>query len=85
MFALSNKKSTFALVSGFFDRCIVTVLLKHYLEGRFLTEKAPYTTIIIIFNAELHLFTEKNWLFGKFMWTKIATTQCFCMKWRILG
>ena len=64
MLALSNKKSTFVLVSGFFDRCIVTVLFKHYLKGRFLTEKAPYTTIIIIFNTELHLFIEKNWLWG---------------------
>ena len=53
MLALSNKESTFVLVSGFFGCCILTILFKHYSKGCFLTEKAPYTTIITIFNAEL--------------------------------
>ena len=28
---------------------------------------------------------KKIGLFGKFMWTKVATDQCFCMKSRIVG
>ena len=41
MLALSNKKSTFVLISGFFGFCIFTILLKNYLKCRFLTKKAP--------------------------------------------
>ena len=41
MLALSNKKSTFVLTSGFFGYCIFTILFKYYLKGRFLTKKAP--------------------------------------------
>ena len=41
MLALSNKKSNFVLVPGFFDNCISTILFKYYLKGRFLTKKAP--------------------------------------------
>ena len=40
MLALSNKKSTFVLVSGFFGCCIITVLFKYYLKSRFLTKTA---------------------------------------------
>ena len=39
MLALSNKKSTFLLVSGFFGCCIFTILFKYYLKGHFLTKK----------------------------------------------
>ena len=35
MLALSNKKSTFVLVSGFFGCCIFTILFKYYLKSRF--------------------------------------------------
>ena len=35
MLALSNKKSTFVLVSGFFGCCIFTVLFNYYLKGHF--------------------------------------------------
>ena len=35
MLALSNKKSTSVLVSGFFDCCIFTILFKFYSKGRF--------------------------------------------------
>ena len=41
MLALSNKKSTFVLIFGFFGCCIFTILLKNYLKCRFLTKKAP--------------------------------------------
>ena len=41
MLALSNKKSTFVLVSGFFGCCIFTILFKYYLKSRFLTKTAP--------------------------------------------
>ena len=41
MLALSNKKSTFVLVSGYFGCCIFTILFKYYLKGRCLTKKAP--------------------------------------------
>ena len=43
MLALSNKKTTFVLVSGFFGCYIFTVLFKYmyYLKSRFLTKKAP--------------------------------------------
>ena len=54
MLALSNKKCTFVLVSGFFGRCIFTILPKYYLKDCFFTKRAPYTTIITIFNAKLH-------------------------------
>ena len=40
MLALSNKKSTFVLVFGFFVCCIFTSLLKYYLKGRFFTKNA---------------------------------------------
>ena len=50
MWALPNKKSTFVFVSGFFYRCIFTVLLKYYSKDRCLRKKALYTTIITIFN-----------------------------------
>ena len=53
MLALSNQKSTFVLVSGFFGCCNFTILFKYYLKGHFLTKKAPEITIIIIFNAKL--------------------------------
>ena len=46
MLALSNKKSTFALVSGFFGCCIFTTLFNYHLKGRFLTKKALKTNII---------------------------------------
>ena len=39
--ALSNKKSTFVLISGFFDCCIFTILFKNVLKCRFLTKKTP--------------------------------------------
>ena len=39
--ALSNKKSTFVIVSGFLHCCIFTILFKYYLKGRFLTKNAP--------------------------------------------
>ena len=39
MWALSNKQSTFVLVSGFFGCCIVTILIKY--ERSLLTKKAP--------------------------------------------
>ena len=48
MLALSNRKSTFVLVSGFFGCCIFKILFKYYLTGHFLTRKG---TIITIFNA----------------------------------
>ena len=35
MLALSDKKSTFVLVSGFVACCIFTILFKYYLKGRF--------------------------------------------------
>ena len=35
MLALSNKKSTFVLVSGFLGCCIMTILFKYYLKSRF--------------------------------------------------
>ena len=41
MLALSNKKSTFVLISVFFGCCIFTILLKNYLKCCFLTKKAP--------------------------------------------
>ena len=41
MLALSNKKSTFVLVSGFFGCCIFTIVFKYYLKSRFLTKTAP--------------------------------------------
>ena len=41
MLALSNKKSTFVLVSGFFGCFIFTILFKYYLKSRFLTKTAP--------------------------------------------
>ena len=41
MLALSNKKSTFVLISGFFGCCTFTILFKNYLRCRFLTKKAP--------------------------------------------
>ena len=41
MLALSNKKSTFVLISGLFGCCIFTILFKNYLKCRFLTKKAP--------------------------------------------
>ena len=53
MLALSNEKSTFVLVSGFFGCCIFMILFKYYLKGLFSTKKAPQTTIITIYNAEL--------------------------------
>ena len=37
---LSNKKSTFVLVFGFFGCCILTILFKYYLKSRFLTKTA---------------------------------------------
>ena len=37
MLALSNKKSTFVLVPGFFGCCIFTILFKYYSKSRFLT------------------------------------------------
>ena len=40
MLALSDKKSTFVLISGFFGCCIFTILFKNYLKCRFLTKKA---------------------------------------------
>ena len=39
MLALSNKKSTFVLVSGFYGCCIVNILFKYYLKGHFLTKR----------------------------------------------
>ena len=39
MLALSNKKSTFVLVSGFFGCRIFTILLKYYLKGHFQLKK----------------------------------------------
>ena len=68
--ALSNKKSTFVLVSGFFTCCIFTILFTCYLKGSFLTKRSPQTTIITIFNAELCYFYRKIGSFGKFMWIK---------------
>ena len=53
MLALSNKKFTFVLVSGCFGCCSIIILPKYYLKIFFFTEKAPYTTIITIFKAEL--------------------------------
>ena len=41
MLALSNKKSTFVLISGLFGCCIFTILFKNYLKCCFLTKKAP--------------------------------------------
>ena len=41
MLALSNKKSTFVLISGFFGCYIYTIFFKNYLKGPFLTKKAP--------------------------------------------
>ena len=41
MLALSNKKSTFVLISGFFGCYICTIFFKNYLKGPFLTKKAP--------------------------------------------
>ena len=41
MLALSNKKSTFVLVSCFFGCFIFTILFKYYLKSRFLTKTAP--------------------------------------------
>ena len=41
MLALSNKKSTFVLVSGFFGCCIFTIWFKYYLKSHFLTKTAP--------------------------------------------
>ena len=41
MLALSNKKSTFVLVSGFFCCFIFTISFKYYSKSLFLTEKAP--------------------------------------------
>ena len=41
MLALSNKKSTFVLVSDFSGCCIFTLSFKYYLKGRFLTKRAP--------------------------------------------
>ena len=41
MLAVSNKKSTFVLLSGFFWLLFFTILFKYYLKGRFLTKKAP--------------------------------------------
>ena len=38
MLALSNKKSTFVLVSGFFGCCIFTILFQYYSKGRFLSK-----------------------------------------------
>ena len=55
----SNKKSTFVLVSGFFGCCIFTYLHKYCSKGHFFTKKAARTTIISIFDAELHYFIEK--------------------------
>ena len=53
MLALSNKKTTFVLVSGFFGCCIFTILFKYYLKSRFLTKTAPKTAIITKFYSEL--------------------------------
>ena len=41
MLALSNKKSTFVLISGFFGCYICTIFFKNYLKGPFLTKKPP--------------------------------------------
>ena len=41
MLALSNKKSTFVLISGFFGCYMCTFFSKNYLKGPFLTKKAP--------------------------------------------
>ena len=41
MLALSNKKSTFVLASGFFGCRIFTILFKYYLKSRILTKTAP--------------------------------------------
>ena len=41
MLALSNKKSTFVLISGFFGCYIYTIFFKNYLKGPFLTKKEP--------------------------------------------
>ena len=38
---LSNKRSTFVLVSGFYGCCIFTILPKYYLKGRSFTKQAP--------------------------------------------
>ena len=38
--AFLDKKSTFILVSCFFDCWIFTILFKYYLKGSFFTEKA---------------------------------------------
>ena len=37
MLALLNKKSTFVLVSGFFDRCIFKIVPKYCVKGCFFT------------------------------------------------
>ena len=39
--ALSNKKSTFVLISGFSDCCIFTILFKYHLKGRFFNAELP--------------------------------------------
>ena len=39
MLALSNKKSTFVLNSGFFDCFIFTILFKYYAEDHFFLTK----------------------------------------------
>ena len=63
MLALSNKKSTFVLVSGCFGCCVLTILPKKLLFSLFL--------------FPLILDYRKNWLFGKFMRTEVATVHYF--------
>ena len=46
MLALSNKKPTFLLVSGFFGCCLFTILFKYYLKGHFLRTTVPLVSYI---------------------------------------
>ena len=69
---ISNKKSTFVLVSGFFGCCIFTVLFKYYLKGRFSTKKAPKLQKSPYFMLNYANLWE-NGFFGKLMWTRVAT------------
>ena len=66
MLALSNEKSTFVLVSGFFGCCIVTILFKYHSKG-------PFFTIITILMLNYVKLKKKNGFFEKLMQTKVAT------------
>ena len=57
--ALSNKKSTFALVSGFFGCYTFTVLPKYYLKGCLFIKKASYLPCSLYFMLNL----QEKWLF----------------------